>query len=76
MTETKDLYELGETPPLGHVPKQMYASLIRPERFGDPSDAFEVEVVDVPTPEANQVLVWVMVRWVEHLMFILVIKLL
>jgi crotonyl-CoA carboxylase/reductase len=66
MTETKDLYELGETPPLGHVPKQMYASLIRPERFGDPSDAFEVEVVDVPTPEANQVLVWVMAAGVNY----------
>jgi len=22
---TKDLYEVGELPPLGHVPKQMYA---------------------------------------------------
>ena len=42
----KDLYELGETPPLGYVPKQMYASLIRPERFGEPNQAFEIEAVD------------------------------
>ena len=27
MTETKDLYELGETPPLGHVPKQIFETL-------------------------------------------------
>ena len=57
---TKDLYELGETPPLGHVPKQMYASLIRPERFGEPRQAFAVETIDVPTPGPKQVLVWVM----------------
>ena len=57
---TKDLYELGETPPLGHVPKQMYASLIRPERFGEPRQAFKVETIDVPTPGPKQVLVWVM----------------
>ncbi len=57
---TKDLYELGETPPLGHVPKQMYASLIRPERFGEPRQAFQIETVDVPTPGPKQVLVWVM----------------
>ncbi|MEO0580559.1 MAG: crotonyl-CoA carboxylase/reductase, partial [Pseudomonadota bacterium] len=27
----KDLYEVGEIPPLGHVPKQMYAWTIRAE---------------------------------------------
>jgi crotonyl-CoA carboxylase/reductase len=60
MPEEKDLYELGETPPLGYVPKQMYASPIRPERFGQPRDAFKVEVVDVPPVGPGQVLVWVM----------------
>ncbi len=34
--ETKDLYEVGEIPPLGHLPKQMYAWTIRRERHGDP----------------------------------------
>ena len=28
----KDLYEIGEIPPLGHVPKNMYAWAIRRER--------------------------------------------
>jgi len=30
----KDLYEIGEIPPLGHVPKNMYAWAIRKERHG------------------------------------------
>jgi crotonyl-CoA carboxylase/reductase len=28
-TAKKDLYEIGEIPPLGHVPKNMYAWAIR-----------------------------------------------
>ena len=28
----KDLYEIGEMPPLGHVPKQMYSWAIRRDR--------------------------------------------
>ena len=34
----KDLYEIGDIPPLGHVPKNMYAWAIRRERHGEPSD--------------------------------------
>ena len=34
----KDLYEMGEMPPLGYVPKQMYAWAIRRERHGEPND--------------------------------------
>ena len=30
----KDLYEMGEIPPMGHLPKQMYAWTIRRERHG------------------------------------------
>lgn len=41
----KDLYELGELPPLGHVPANMYAWTIRRERHGPPRDSFQVEVV-------------------------------
>ena len=42
----KDLYEVGEIPPLGHVPKNMYAWAIRRERHGTPDKAMQVEVVD------------------------------
>ena len=34
--ELKDLYEIGEIPPLGHVPKNMYAWAIRRDRQGPP----------------------------------------
>ncbi|MER6691937.1 hypothetical protein ABT329_23200, partial [Streptomyces minutiscleroticus] len=46
MTATQDLYELGDAPEIGTVPKRMYASLIRRERYGQPVDAFRTEVVD------------------------------
>ncbi len=32
----KELYEIGEIPPLGHVPAKMYAWAIRKERHGPP----------------------------------------
>ena len=66
MNDVKTLYELGEQPALGHVPRQMYASVIRPERYGQPHDAFQTEVVDVPHPGPDQVLVWVMAAGVNY----------
>jgi crotonyl-CoA carboxylase/reductase len=36
----KDLYEMGEIPPMGHVPPKMYAWTIRRERHGEPDKAF------------------------------------
>jgi len=56
----KELYALGEMPPLGHVPKQMYAWTIRRERHGAPETAFQVEVVDTWAIDSNEVLVMVM----------------
>ena len=41
----KDLYEIGEIPPLGHVPASMYAWAIRKERHGPPEQSMQVEVV-------------------------------
>jgi crotonyl-CoA carboxylase/reductase len=38
---TKELYNLGEMPPLGIIPPKMHAWLIRPERFGTPMQAFQ-----------------------------------
>ena len=56
----KDLYEVGEIPPMGYVPNQMYAWTIRRERHGEPDKAFQVEVVDTPKPDSHEVLVLVM----------------
>ncbi|MDY7091121.1 MAG: crotonyl-CoA carboxylase/reductase, partial [Actinomycetota bacterium] len=64
MTET--LYPPGGIPLLGHVPEKMYASVIRPERFGEPEQAFAVEVVDVPAAGPRQVLVMVMAAGVNY----------
>ena len=62
----KDLYEIGEMPPLGHVPKQMYAWAIRRERHGEPETAMQVEVVDTWAIDSNEVLVLVMAAGVNY----------
>lgn len=56
----KEIYEIGELPPIGHVPRHMYAQLIRKDRFGEPKDAFKVEKIHVPEIKPDEVLVYVM----------------
>jgi crotonyl-CoA carboxylase/reductase len=57
----KDVYEIGEVPPVGEVPKYMYGQLIRPERFGEPKDAFQKEKVETPVDlKPREALVMVM----------------
>jgi crotonyl-CoA carboxylase/reductase len=64
---TKSLYALGETPPTGVVPDKMLAQVIRPERYGDPKDAFQIEEVAVPSDlRPDEVLVWVMAAGVNY----------
>ncbi|MBI1494598.1 MULTISPECIES: crotonyl-CoA carboxylase/reductase [Rhodobacterales] len=62
----KDLYEVGEMPPMGHVPKQMYAWAIRRDRQGEPEQAMQTEVVDTPTLDSHEVLVMVMAAGVNY----------
>lgn len=62
----KDIYEVGEMPPLGYVPAQMHAWTIRRERHGEPEQAFQVEVVDCPQPDSHEVLVLVMAAGVNY----------
>ena len=62
----KDLYEVGEVPPLGHVPKQMYAWVIRRERHDKPDKAMQVEVVDTWEIDSHEVLVFVMAAGVNY----------
>ena len=62
----KDIYEIGEVPPLGAVPKQMYAQVIRQDRFGEPKQAFRVEKVDVPSLAPDEVLVSVMAAGINY----------
>jgi crotonyl-CoA carboxylase/reductase len=62
----KDLYDIGDMPPLGYVPSQMHAWVIRPERFGKPMEAFQKEVVATPTIADDEVLVYVMAAGVNY----------
>ena len=60
------LFEIGDTPEPGDVPGQMYASVVRPERFGEPQHAYRMEVVDVPPVRRGQVLVYVMAAGINY----------
>jgi crotonyl-CoA carboxylase/reductase len=62
----KDLYEVGEIPPLGHVPKNMYAWVIRRERHGPPEQSMQLEVVPTPEIDADEVLILVMAAGVNY----------
>src|SRR5271154_3954605 len=61
----KEIYEIGEVPPVGHVPHKMYAQVIRADRFGDPMHAFKVEKIPVPEIRPDEVLVYVMAAGVN-----------
>ncbi len=65
-TVKKDLYEVGEIPPLGHVPKNMYAWAIREERHGEPDTAMQVEVLPTWELDSHEVLVLVMAAGVNY----------
>ena len=62
----KDLYAMGEMPPLGHVPAKMHAWTIRRENHGEPDTAMRCEVVDVPKLDSHDVLVLVMAAGVNY----------
>ncbi len=62
----KDLYEIGQIPPLGHVPKTMYAWTIREDRHGEPDTAMQIEVVPTWSLGENDVLVLVMAAGVNY----------
>lgn len=62
----KDLYEIGEIPPLGHVPKSMYAWTIRKSREGTPDKAMQVEVLPTWELDSHDVLVLVMAAGINY----------
>jgi crotonyl-CoA carboxylase/reductase len=63
---TNDIYPIGELPPIGEVPKRMYAQVIRPERFDVPEKAFQIEEIGVPAPGPEDVLVAVMAAGINY----------
>lgn len=62
----KPLYEIGEIPPVGHVPEKMYAWCIRQERHGAPDTAMQVEVVPTWSIGEDECLVLVMAAGVNY----------
>jgi crotonyl-CoA carboxylase/reductase len=62
----KDLYDIGELPPLGHVPSKMHAWCIRKERHGSPDKSMLLEIVDTPEIASDEVLVLVMAAGVNY----------
>jgi crotonyl-CoA carboxylase/reductase len=62
----KDLYEVGEIPPLGHVPRNMYGWAIRRERHGPPDTAMQVEVMPTWQIGEDECLVLVMAAGVNY----------
>ena len=63
---SKEIYEIGEQPPIGEIPKKMYAQVIREERFGDPIHSFKVEQIDVPSIKDDECLVFVMAAGINY----------
>lgn len=61
-----EIVPIGTLPPLGVVPRKMYAQVIRPERYGDPIRAFQQEEVPVPEIGSDEVLVAVMAAGVNY----------
>ena len=62
----KDLYDIGQIPPLGHVPEKMWAWTIRKERHGPPEEAMLLEVLPTWTIGDDEVLVLVMAAGVNY----------
>jgi crotonyl-CoA carboxylase/reductase len=62
----KSLYELGEIPPLGHVPERMYAWAIRKDRHGPPEKSMQIEVIPTWPIADDEVLVFVIAGGVNY----------
>ena len=63
---TADLYDLGDRPPLGRVPTNMHAFLVRQDRFGEPAKAWQREVIPTPEIGPKDVLVYVMATGINY----------
>ena len=62
----KTLYDLGETPSLGEVPEKMHAFTVRQDRFGEPTKAWQREVINTPSIGLKDVLVYVMATGINY----------
>ncbi|SFH02523.1 crotonyl-CoA carboxylase/reductase [Duganella sp. CF458] len=63
---SRDLWPIGEQPPVGEVPKNMYACTVRRDRYGEPLHSLRIETVPVPDIGDDEVLVYVMAAGVNY----------
>jgi len=65
-TASLDAVDLGTLPPLGQVPATMLAQVVRPDRYGDPAEAFRPELVPTPAIGSDEVLIAVMAAGINY----------
>lgn len=65
-TASLDAVDLGTLPPLGQVPARMHAQVVRPDRYGDPAQAFRPELVPTPAIGPDEVLIAVMAAGINY----------
>tara|TARA_E500000331_G_scaffold341222_1_gene373386 strand:- start:103 stop:1356 length:1254 start_codon:yes stop_codon:yes gene_type:complete len=65
-SEIKEIYELGERPPIGIIPKNMHAFCVRQDRFGEPNESWKREVIPVPEIGPLDVLVYTMATGINY----------
>ena len=61
-----DLCALGEAPPLGVVPQKMHAFVVRQNRFGQPRDAWQREIIPTPSIAPDEVLIYVVASGINY----------
>ena len=61
-----EICALGERPPLGEIPEKMHAFLVRQDRFGEPKDAWQREIIPVPEIGSKDALVYVMASGINY----------
>ena len=61
-----EICALGEKPPLGEVPEKMHAFAVRQNRFGEPRDAWQREIIPTPEIKPHEVLIYVMATGINY----------
>jgi len=61
-----EICDLGDAPPLGVVPRMMHAFAVRQNRFGQPKDAWQREIIPTPMIASNEVLIYVMATGINY----------
>ena len=63
---TSKLYDVGTLPEIGTLPEKMHAWTLRNDRLGDPAAAFREEIVPVPSPGPDELIIANLYAGVNH----------